>query len=298
MSSILDWGVNVVLWFQQFSPALDLPFLALTFVGGIEFLLLLVPFVYWCVDRRTGAYLAILVPLSGYANQVVKALAGQPRPFQYTSQVRPLSTASGGGFPSGHTQLTVTTWGYLCAQLKRRWLWVLGGALGVLVPLSRIYLGVHFPHDVLGGLVLGVAFVLLCLWVGLRVQTWLVDIGLLWQLGLAICLPILMLVSLSTDESTVAAAMLIGLGTGFALERRWVGFASSGPLWQRALRFLLGMAGLAGLYLGLRGAFSGLEPTIVFRCLRYALVGLWCAVGAPWAFVRLRLAGTASSRSL
>jgi hypothetical protein len=37
MESVLDWGIEIVLWFQQFSPTLDLPFKSLTFLGDKEF---------------------------------------------------------------------------------------------------------------------------------------------------------------------------------------------------------------------------------------------------------------------
>jgi hypothetical protein len=74
------------------------------------------------------------------------------------------------------------------------------------------------------------------------------------------------------------------------LERRLVGFDVAGSVPQRALRFLFGLVVLAGLWLGLRMAFDGLEPAIVLRLLRYALVGFWGAVGAPWAFLKLGLA--------
>ena len=55
VEDILDWGIEVVLWFQQFSPALDLPFKSLTFLGNLEFFLILLPVIYWCLDRRSGA---------------------------------------------------------------------------------------------------------------------------------------------------------------------------------------------------------------------------------------------------
>ena len=60
MKPFLDWGIEVVLWFQQFSPALDLPFKSLTFLGNLEFFLILMPLIYWCLDRRLGARLLIL----------------------------------------------------------------------------------------------------------------------------------------------------------------------------------------------------------------------------------------------
>jgi hypothetical protein len=61
---------------------------------------------------------------------------------------------------------------------------------------------------------------------------------------------------------------------------------------RRALRFLLGAGVMVGLWLGLRLAFTGLEPDYLFRFIRYALMGLWGAFGAPWLFVRVRLAKT------
>jgi hypothetical protein len=54
---ILDWGIEVVLWFQQFSPEFDLPFKSVTFLGNLEFFLLFMPLIYWCIDRRMGARL-------------------------------------------------------------------------------------------------------------------------------------------------------------------------------------------------------------------------------------------------
>jgi hypothetical protein len=82
----------------------------------------------------------------------------------------------------------------------------------------------------------------------------------------------------------------MGMGVGFALEGRWVGYASGGLWWKQVLRFLVGEAGLFLLWLGLRIGFLDLEPQALFRFVRYGLVGLWGGLGAPWAFVKLRLA--------
>ncbi len=59
------------------------------------------------------------------------------------------------GFPSGHTTITVVLWGSLMLIFRQRWLQVTGMVMLIMVPLSRIYLGVHFLADVLGGYVLG-----------------------------------------------------------------------------------------------------------------------------------------------
>ncbi|MBL6978217.1 MAG: glycerophosphodiester phosphodiesterase, partial [Desulfobacteraceae bacterium] len=78
MDPILDWGVKVVLWLQQASPSLDLPFRILTFLGNEGFFILVLPFIYWCVDRRTGVRLSILFLFSAYINSAAKVFASQP----------------------------------------------------------------------------------------------------------------------------------------------------------------------------------------------------------------------------
>lgn len=290
MEPIMEWGVQVVLWFQQFSPALDLPFSFFTSLGNEEFFLVLLPFVYWCLDRGTGARLIILFLSSTYTNAVAKELARQPRPFQYDHRVRMIREAEGYGLPSGHTQSAVVVWGYLGMQCRRKWLWIAAVVLMILIPLSRVYLGVHFPHDLLGGYVLGAASLLVYLWFEPRAERWLSTKGLAWQLGVVIAAALLMIPLFPTEDGITASATLVGMGAGFVLERRWIGFAISSRWWRRIVSFVLGAAILVGLWLGLRIAFADLEPMAVYRSVRYGAIGLWGALGAPWMFVRLRLA--------
>lgn len=292
MQNILDWGIEVVLWFQRFSPELDLPFKALTHMGAKFFFMLLLPFIYWCVDRRTGARLTILFLLSAHLNAVAKWWAAQPRPFQYDTRVLKLIEARGGGLPSGHTQSAVVVWGYLASQFPRPWLLLMSLLLMLLIPLSRIYLGVHFPTDLLGGYLLGTALLVLYLRLAPGLESWFKKRGLTLQLAVAFTAPVLMILLFPKIEShgVTAAGTLLGMGVGFALERRWVRFHSGGAWWRRLLRFLLGEGVFLALWLLLRSALYGFEPEIVLRFLRYGLLGLWGGLGAPWAFVKLRLA--------
>ena len=291
---ILDWGVEVVLWFQQFSPALDLPFKSLTFFGNLEFFLILMPLIYWCLDRRLGTWLLILFLISAYINSVAKVIAAQPRPFQYDARIKVLVHAGGGGLPSGHTQGAVVVWGYLASQVRQPLLWALAGFLVIAIPISRLYLGVHFPTDLLGGYLLGILLLVLYLQFIQKFGTWLIQKKLIWQIGLAILLPIL-LIWVNPEDSVYAlnaASVLLGFAPGLILERRWVRFSSGGKSSHKILRFILGFIVLIGIWMGLRIAFAGMEPVALFRIVRYALAGLWCALGAPWLFVRLRLAET------
>ncbi len=288
---LLDWGIEVVLWFQQFSPALDVPFKALTFLGDEAFYLLFMPLVYWCIDRRTGARLFFLLLFSAYINESAKALADQPRPFEYDPRVRPITHAVGGGLPSGHTQHAVVIWGYLAARLGNTGYWLLACFLMIGIPLSRIYLGVHFPTDLLGGYVLGGLMLVAFLRLSPIVETRLGQMDFVRQLALAVCAPLVLILLNPTGNPYVfsMAATLLGACTGFVLERRFVGFSSDGIWWKKALGYILGVLILLGLWIGLKVAFNSLEPAGIYRFMRYALVGLWGGVGAPWMFVRLKL---------
>lgn len=294
MHALLDWGIDVVLRLQQFSPALDLPFSTLTFFGGQTGFMLLLPFVYWCLDRRIGSRLIVLFLVSAYLNSAAKEVLGQPRPFDYDPRVKMLAAATGGGLPSGHTQSAVVFWGYLARAYRRGWLWVLGGVLVFGVALSRVYLGVHFPTDLLGGLVM--ALLLLTAEAQGRAlpERWRSAWGFRSQMTAAVTLPALLITACpgGDGQGLAAGAVLWGMGVGFLLERRGPGFDPGGAWRTRLLRYGLGIVVLFALQAGLRAAFGGLEPAGPLRALRYALVGLWGSWGAPWLFVRLKLART------
>jgi len=294
MESLLDWGVAVIVWLQQWSgPVLDSLFKAFTWMGNEGCYLLILPFVYWCIDRGYGARLAVLLLFSVYLNAVVKSLAHQPRPFQYDPAVKMMVNVGGGGFPSGHTQGTVVVWGFLMSRFQRPWVWTIGMVMMVFVPLSRSYLGVHFPTDLLGGYVIGA--ILLLLWLRLEspIEKWLSGKGLLWQLGAAVGIPLFLVTIFIARETyiLVPAGTLMGLGVGILLERRWIGFEAEGSWNQRAFRFVLGAAILLAIHWGVKTAVLFVGSDAVFRFFRYLVVGFWITFVSPWIFVKLGLAG-------
>jgi membrane-associated phospholipid phosphatase len=290
---MLDWGIEIVLWLQNWSPTLDLPFRSITWLGNEGFFLLVLPWIYWCVDRRLGLQVSILLMLSFYINALCKGLLQQPRPFAYDMRVRPLVQAGSGGLPSGHAQVTVVFWGYLATQLSRPWLWGTTAILLILIPLSRMYLGVHFPTDLLGGYLLGTLLLVLFLWGAPTVERQLLQYGWAWRHGLAVGAPLLLILGSGGGQYGVTVgAVLMGLGYGAILERHWVAFHNEGSMWHRMARFLLGIASLIALRYGLQAAFADLQPDILFRILRYGVAGLWISFGAPWAFVYLGLASS------
>ena len=292
MESLLNWGIEVVLWFQQFSPTLDLPFKILTSLGDKEFFLVLMPLVYWCINRRAGARLFILLLLSACLNEVTKLLADQPRPFNYDSRVIKMVHEDSGGFPSGHTQSAVVVWGYLACRFNKKALWLLAGFLILAIPLSRIYLGAHFPTDLIGGYAIGALVLCIFFLLDSPIESWFNKKGTLYELGASMGLPVLLILFIPSgnDDMLTAVGALMGVATGLVLERRWVRFNSDGRWWKLVLRYVVGLVILIGVWLGLRIVFHQLEPADLYRVIRYALVGFWGGLGAPWLFVKLKLA--------
>ncbi|MBN1103828.1 MAG: phosphatase PAP2 family protein [Deltaproteobacteria bacterium] len=292
IKGVLDSGVDFILRIQGFSPGLDAPFRVLTFLGNEGFYLFLLPLIYWCLDKRTGIRLSVLFLLSAYVNDVAKTLFGQPRPFEYDSRVRPLARAEGGGLPSGHTQHAVVVWGYLSLRFGRLWAWCVAALLMVLIPLSRLYLGVHFPTDLLGGYILGALLLILYVRLEPRVEALFKARGLIWQLAAALCVPglLILLAPAGAKSALAAGATLTGIAVGMVLEERWVRFQSGGHWKKMALRFLIGTAVSLAIWAGLKAGFRSLDPEPLFRFVRYGLLGLWVAAGAPWLFCRLGLA--------
>jgi hypothetical protein len=263
-------------------------------MGDEAFYLLCLPLIYWCIDRRTGAGLIILLLFSVYLNAVAKVIADQPRPSNYDPRVKPLGHAGGGGLPSGHTQNAVVIWGYLADRYRKTIGWLIAGFLVIGIPLSRLYLGLHFPTDLFGGYLLGALILILFLWSAPGLEKWLVRKGFAWQLALSVVLPILLIFLNPAGNRYVLGmiAAIMGVSVGFVLERRFVRFDADGLLWKRVVRYLLGVSILFGLYGVLRIVFSTMEPAALFRFMRYTLMGLWGGLGAPWLFVRLKLAET------
>jgi membrane-associated phospholipid phosphatase len=322
----------VIRWLQGFRfPALDLAMRGFSFLGSESFLVLLFPFLYWCLDSRLGLRLAVVYFLSGFLNFALKQSLAQPRPADLAPGIN-LVEQPGYGLPSGHAQGAVVLWGLLAleavhrgAQARccgaRRWVWALAVLLMLAIGLSRVYLGVHFPTDVLAGWAVG-AVVLAAAAAALRrlparapahapppgparppARAPVLARGLPWWISVLIA-SLLGAGALALRPESDSVAMVAGLWgflTGHLLRRRYWGGGEQGSAAQRLLRLPVGLAVLLGLYLGLKRGFpvEGQALYLPLRFLRYSLVGAWVALGAPLLFRWLGLArpgGTASPR--
>lgn len=324
MEPIYQNGIALILAFQALGTWLTPPMQFFTFLGSQEFLLLILPVVYWSVDAGMGARIGAVLLITGGLNDVFKLAFHGPRPYWFSDQVKALTFEPTFGAPSGHAQISVGIWGLMAAYIKRPWAWAVAIFLILMVGLSRIYLGVHFPHDV----VLGWLFGALILWGFLRwvdaLTAWLKSKSLGMQIGLAFGVSALMVLisavvfstlqgsdlpaawvanalkagapeapnPLSLTNSITSAGATFGLLAGLAWIHFRGGFSAAGPVKLRAARFLLGLVGLVILYYGLSKIFPSDSSVIsyIWRYLRYALIGGWITAGAPFVFLWLKLA--------
>jgi membrane-associated phospholipid phosphatase len=321
MTDPTAWGLDMIRAFQNLGAWLQAPMEFFTTLGREPVYLALLPLVFWCVNKALGKNLVILLILANFVNVLFKELFGRPRPFWLAPGVA-LSSEESFSMPSGHALNAMMLWGYLIARPPREiperrrslWRWLLL-ALIVLISLSRVYLGVHFPGDILAGWGIGLLVLGGYIWIQPRAARWLdrlslathvvlatvTALAILGIYSLAMAIPssgeamygeLFLMAQASTREyAGTLAGMTLGIWIGLAIESRYVRFSTAGSIGQRFLRYLIGMIGLVALYAGLKVVFPA-EPQLlglILRIVRYAAMTLWVAWGWPWLWIRMGL---------
>ena len=317
MEQLYELSLAITVWLQQTYPQIVGSMRVISALGSEQAFLLILPAVYWCVDKRIGRQLGYVFLLSAAANGILKNALRQPRPFWLDPNVE-LIPAEGYGAPSGHVQNVTVLVIFLAAIVRRFWLWLLSLLVILLMTFCRVYLGAHFIPDgvtgfVAGLLVLGVfavaryrfeggyarrimgqrmlvmiiaPVVLAVAYVGMLLILGPPDLNVPWAAHIPAA-------ELETHEDVVAAiAGLLGFGVGMVLESGRVRFRTAGPAWLRVARYVLGIAVALAIWGGL-GAVFPRQPewlAMPLRFGRYSLLLLWVTYFAPWLFVKLSLA--------
>jgi membrane-associated phospholipid phosphatase len=303
LQSLVPWGTQVIVWVQSHStPWLTDVAKVFTFLGYEEFYLVLLPAVYWCLNRQIGAALVYFAMLSAWVNDTIKYIFRIPRPAGPGIQVPQGFEETSPSFPSGHAQNAVANWGYLAYRVHNWAFRILAVVIILGIGLSRIVLGVHFPEDVIGGWLIGLVLLVIYAWAEPAVSRWVIQQRLALQFALAVIVPVGLIFLHPADNqglypaerSITPMSALIGVGVGLIMERAWLRFQVRGPWWQRGLRLAVGLVVVVIFYgvpklLEPQNLVYGLEALLRFG--RYALVGWVAAFLCPWLFVKLRLAG-------
>jgi membrane-associated phospholipid phosphatase len=303
LNGIYRWGLDLIKQIQTIeSPPLTALAGILTQGGSVFFFVPVLFFILWCADEKKGLRLGLLLLFSAWLNSFLKELFRQPRPGQFDPSVG-LIPEPGYGLPSGHAQISLVFLLLIAFWLGKRssrplLCAILGSFLALIVGLTRLYLGVHFPTDILagwlaGGLTLGLYFP-----AAPRIERVLNAGGN--RAAMISCAVIALLMN-ALGPDVRPGGLFLGFGAGYCLMRRRFPFsARSGTGGKSALpacRFIVGILGtvIIGLVFNILSRGKDILPRDYHRLagfIGYGFLGLWPAAAAPLLFLRLRLASS------
>jgi membrane-associated phospholipid phosphatase len=257
-------------------------FLALSGIGSTAGYVVLFAILWWAVSWKLGAKLYTALVLSVFLNALAKDLVAQPRPFVYAdfeSVTRPGEFS----FPSGHAQHAALVWSLLAVHFRKRWFTLAAGVMVFLIGFSRVYLGVHFPTDVLAGWLAGAILAYAYMRWSERFIAWADGLPFERQLALALLPPLALALLHGTPTTAMTLGILAGTLGGLVLARRQRLDATESSQPKRRKRLAIGLIGLPLLYIALM-VLSPENTSPLYslsRWLRFAAIGLWVSFLVP-----------------
>ena len=269
---------------QSFSsPALDLLFRAISFMGNPIAWVFIASLIYWSGRERKGIFLLNLVLLASAAVAMLKVFFAVPRP---SGNVRIIEESSilkafsydpvNYSFPSGHATMAASASFHFRKNLKG----IMFAALLIFpfaVALSRMYLGKHFLSDVIAGIVLGVALGILNERLSARFERLEFGLGKISSEIIVAFALILAIVAIAFAEVPSVAIAVIGFYAGFFVSR--ILKVNQEKLGGKRLlaKLLAGTAGLAAF-----GIAALLMPSLL--AIISLLAGIWISLGMPYFY--------------
>jgi membrane-associated phospholipid phosphatase len=276
--------LEAIRFIQTFSsPFLDKIFIGITMLGEDYFFILIVAALFWCVRKDWGYRLGLAYLSSSVLNVTLKEVFRVPRPIgQPGIRSLRLETAGGFSFPSGHTQSITVLLSTLAFRIKRTRMYIASALIIILVAISRMYLGVHTPADVIAGAIIGIGWAFAINWLfdyaerksSAYKQTQIIFI----------LLGVLLLVGLwffAVPNYFKAAGSALGLLTGYFIEPRFIRYEPKARLGKQMIKYSLGIAVLLGIEIYVKKLWP---DQLISHFLRYYLMGVWVTIGAPVFF--------------
>ncbi len=285
------------------NPICDAFFSTVTHLGEETFFILFGLIFFWCINKKEGYYLLSIGFIGTVVNQFLKLWFRIPRPWvqdkNFTIVESARAEATGYSFPSGHTQSSVGVFGGLARFNKINWFRIVCIVLCVLVPISRMYLGVHTPLDVLVSV--GIALILIF---GLYplIQKCFENLTVMRILLLGMILLSSGLLAFVTfykfpsdvdinnlESGTKNAYKMLGCTTGiwiaFELDNKFIKFDTSGSLLSQIFKFVIGVIPLLLIKSGLKEPlYAVFDGSFLADGVRYLLIVLFAGCIWPLTF--------------
>lgn len=276
------------------SPSFDGFMYVITNLSSKAFYGAALGFAYWIWDKRRGYKLSMVLFSSMLVNNFLKTFFAIPRPTA-SGNLRVIHPQTGGGFsfPSGHTQGAATFWGWVSYESQKKGLYFLTAAIIFMVAVSRIYLNVHWPMDVIGGIFIALGWIYLCRALFNRLGK--IELHAKLKSAFAAMALITFYLIHPKGDSALLAGLLLGLTLGKYLDENYLEWNEKAAVKTQLTKGVVGILGFAVIRYGLKAVFNFVRPdAAVLDMVRYALVALWMSFGAPFLFVKFgwQLSGT------
>ncbi|WP_026526155.1 phosphatase PAP2 family protein [Butyrivibrio sp. VCD2006] len=278
-----DTGAKIVSGFSAF--------------GEETVLILIMGFLYWCYDKKFGIYIGTNMVVGLTLNPLIKNIFLRRRPYMDNPGIkclRPVEpkadiydiSAQGYSFPSGHSMNSAIAYGTLARYKRQRIFTILAFVIPLLVGISRVSVGVHYPTDVLTGWACGVVVIFAVPYINEKfgeANRWKVNLVyfLISCVGVFYC---------RTDDYFAGLGIMAGFFVGIEIEKRFVNFEGTMQPVHCILRLLGGLV----LYLALNKLLklpfsseflaSGTMAAYIIRAIRYFLVLLFLIGIYPYVF--------------
>lgn len=274
------------------TPFLNTLFECITALGEEALLIVLMAIIYFCYDKALARKIFFITAVSIGTNSIIKNFVRLPRPFAggKVSCVRP-ETATGYSFPSGHTQTFATWSNTLAGHFKRAWWCILAIVLTLLVAFSRLYLGAHYPSDVIVGVGLGFLFA----YAGGVLYEKIKNKNRLYVAAVLLFLPFAIYFALVPDTQYADFFKFYGLLVGFLFavlfEERFVRLDCNTTVIKKVVRVLIATALSMLIKEALKKLFvcDNLQLSLLLDGVRYFALAFTILGLCPWIFKKIKL---------
>lgn len=290
---MFGFELDVLLFLQNIRTAfLNIILQGITMLGEEVLMVLVIAVLYFCIDKKFAQKLFFVTVTSAGINGIIKNLVRFPRPFASGKIlcVRE-DTATGYSFPSGHTQTFATMSTTIANKLKKPLITFLVGILIVLVAFSRMYLGAHYPSDVVVGAVLGVVLAL----IGTSLFDKVENKKVLYLATIILLTPFAIMFLINPNELFEDFFKIYGMLIGFLFavmfEEKYAPLEYNISWWKKVLRVVIGIVAALLIKEGIKvfNVFDSLRMNLVFDAFRYGLL-IFVTLGiCPWIFKKMKI---------
>lgn len=291
-------------------PALNECMLLITQLGEEMAFLVIALILFWCIDKRWGYYILSVGFVGTLINQFMKLWFRIPRPWildkNFTIVEQAREGAGGYSFPSGHTQSSVGTFGGIACLTRKRWIRYASILIAIVVPFSRMYLGVHTPLDVFVSVMIALVLLFVFRPLVFRENGKYFPAALVAMMLLAtayLCFIELYPFPTDIDEHNLASGTknaytllgaLLGMLAVYIADKKWLQFPVKAVWWAQILKVLLGLGLVLAVKSGLSAPLDAILDELPGRAVRYFLIVITAGIVWPLSFRWFSRLGTRS----